>query len=78
MGADIMNRFDKAVNKKTNELISKNLVGQDVDIETINKFRTIARAMVREEMRGVKPDNNPKSLYAKTWSTAAKYKGILK
>jgi hypothetical protein len=78
MEEDNMNRFDRAVNKKTNELLNKNLLGQDVDVETINKFRTIARAMIREEMRGVKPNDNPKSLYCKTWKVAAKYDNYIK
>lgn len=73
-----MNKFDRAVNKKTNELITKNLLGQDVDVETVNKFKTIARAMIREEMRGIKPSNNQKSLYCKTWKTAGKYNNISK
>lgn len=73
-----LNRFDRAVNKKTNELITKNLLGEDVDVEEINKFRAIARAMIREEMRGVKPSNNPKSLYGKTWKAAGKFDNYIK
>lgn len=68
-----MNKFDKAVNKKTTELLTKNLLGKDVDIETYNRFKIIARAMIRVESRGVKPNDNPKSLYNKTWKTAGKY-----
>lgn len=73
-----MNKFDRAVNKKTSELITKNLIGQDVDEEIYKKFRTIARAMIREELRGVKPSNKTKSLYKKTWKTADKYKNLEK
>jgi hypothetical protein len=68
-----MNNFDRAVNKKFNELIAKNLLGTDVDEEDIKKFKTIAKALIREESRGLKPNNNPKSLYAKTWKSAGKY-----
>lgn len=68
-----MNKFDKAVNKKANELITKNLMGEEVDIHQYNKFKTIARAMIREELREAKPSENPKSLYGKTWKTAGKY-----
>lgn len=73
-----MNKFDRAVNKKTNELIIKNFSGQEIDEETCKKFQVIARAMIREEMRGVKPSNRPKSLYAKTWKSAGKYSGLVK
>lgn len=73
-----MNKFDRAVNKKTNELIIKNFPDQEVSEETYKKFQVIARAMIREEMRGVKPDNRPKSLYAKTWKTAGKYSDLIK
>lgn len=68
-----MNKFDRTVNKKTSELITKNLIGQEINEETFKKFRTIARAMIREELRGVKPSNKAKSLYKKTWKTADKY-----
>lgn len=68
-----MNKFDKAVNKKTSELISQKLLLQEAHIETYNKFKIIARAMVREELRGLKPNENPKSLYNKTWKAAKKY-----
>jgi hypothetical protein len=68
-----MNKFDRAVNKKTSELIIKNLLGQEVDEEAYKKFQVIARAIIREELRGVKPSNNPNSLYCKTWKTAGKY-----
>lgn len=68
-----MNKFDRAVNKKTSELITKNLIGQEIDEEIYKKFRTIARAMIREELRGVKPSSKPKSLYKKTWKAADKY-----
>jgi hypothetical protein len=68
-----MNKFDRAVSKKTSELITKNSLNQDVDEETIKKFQTIARAMIREELRGVKPSNRPDSLYRKTWKAADKY-----
>lgn len=71
-----MNKFDRAVNKKTKELIAKNLPGQNVDnvdAETLKKFQTIARALLREEARGVKPKNQDDSLYQKTWKAANKY-----
>jgi hypothetical protein len=68
-----MNKFDRAVNKKTSELITKNSLDQEVDEETIKKFQVIARAMIREELRGVKPSNRPDSLFRKTWKTADKY-----
>ncbi|MEQ8154356.1 MAG: hypothetical protein ABRQ25_05665 [Clostridiaceae bacterium] len=68
-----MNKFDKAVNKKTSELITKNLIGQEVGEEEYKKFKTIARAIIREELRGVKPKKNKKSLYSKTWKAADKY-----
>lgn len=73
-----MNKFDRAVNKKANELIEKNLPGEEIYEETFNKFKTIARAMIREESRGVKPSDNPKSLYQKTWKTANKYGDLKK
>lgn len=73
-----MNKFDRAVNKKTNELIIKSVTGQEVNEETYKKFQVIARAMIREEMRGVKPNNKPKSLYTKTWKAASKYGDIPK
>lgn len=68
-----MNKFDRAVDKKASELITKNLLGQEVDEEDFKKFQVIARAMIREELRGVKPSNKPDSLYRKTWKTADKY-----
>lgn len=68
-----MNKFDRAVNKKTSELITKNLMGQEVYEEDFKKYRTIARAMIREELRGAKPSKSPKSLYRKTWKAAEKY-----
>lgn len=73
-----MNKFDRAVNKKTSELITKNLIGLEIDAETFKKFRIIARAMIREELRGVKPNNKAKSLYKKTWKTADKYNNFEK
>lgn len=73
-----MNKFDRAVNKKTSELITKNMLGMDVNEDDIKKFKTIARAIIREELRGVTPSNNPKSLYGKTWKTAGKYDNIIK
>ena len=72
-----MNKFDRAVNKKTNELIVENFVGKEVNEEVYKKFLSIARAKVREELRGVKPSKNPKSLYGKTWKSAGKYKDLL-
>jgi hypothetical protein len=33
----------------------------------------IARAMIREELRGVKPNEKSNSLYCKTWKAASKY-----
>ena len=68
-----MNKFDRAVNKKTSELITKNLIGQEVDEEEFKKFKFIARAIIREELRGAKPSENTKSLYCKTWKAAGKY-----
>ncbi|MHC1682217.1 MAG: hypothetical protein AB6733_04625 [Clostridiaceae bacterium] len=68
-----MNKFDRAVNKKARELIAKNLPGQNVDEEALKKFQTIARALIREEQRGVKPKNHADSLYQKTWKAASKY-----
>lgn len=73
-----MNKFDRAVNKKTYELILENFPDQEVDEETYKKFLTIARAMIRTEMRGIKQSDNPKSLYQKTWKTANKYGDINK
>lgn len=73
-----MNKFDRAVNKKTSELITKNLIGQDVYEEDFKKFKMIARAMIREELRGAKPSKNPKSLYRKTWKAAGKYNDFQK
>lgn len=73
-----MNKFDRAVNKKTSELITKNLIGQDINEETYKKYRIIARAMIREELRGVKPSNKAKSLYKKTWKSADKYNNFEK
>lgn len=68
-----MNKFDRTVNKKVNELILENFPDVEVDEETYKKFQSIARAMIRVELRDVKPSNNPKSLYQKTWKTASKY-----
>ncbi|EKQ56878.1 MULTISPECIES: hypothetical protein [unclassified Clostridium] len=68
-----MNKFDRAVNKKTSELITKNLLGQEVNEEDFKKFRIIARAMIREEMRGIKSNSKHNSLHHKTWKAAAKY-----
>jgi hypothetical protein len=68
-----MNKFDRAVNRKTSELISKNLLNQEVYEEDYKKFKTIARAMIREELRSAKIKRNPNSLYNKTWKAASKY-----
>ena len=68
-----MNKFDRTVNKKFNELIAKNLLNKDVDAEEFKKFKIISKAIIREESRGLKPNDNPKSLYAKTWKAAGKY-----
>ena len=68
-----MNKFDRVVNKKTSELITKNLINQEVYEEDYKKFKSIAKAMIREELRGVKPSKSSKSLYCKTWKTAGKY-----
>lgn len=73
-----MNKFDKAINQKASELITKNLLGKEVTEEEFRKFKIIARAIVREEMRGVKPNKNPKSLYSKTWKIARKYSDVKK
>ncbi|OCB00323.1 hypothetical protein [Clostridium beijerinckii] len=73
-----MNKFDKAINQKASELITKNLLGKEVTEEEFRKFKIIARAIVREEMRGVKPNKNPKSLYGKTWKVARKYSDVKK
>ncbi|MBC8059144.1 MAG: hypothetical protein H7Y18_00565 [Clostridiaceae bacterium] len=73
-----MNNFDRAVNKKLNELISKNLLGEDVYVGDFKKFKVIAKAIIREESRGLKPNDNPKSLYSKTWKAARKYGEIKK
>jgi hypothetical protein len=68
-----MNKFDRAVNRKTSELISKNLLNQEVYEEDYKKFKTIARALVREELRNAKVKRNQNSLYHKTWKAAIKY-----
>jgi len=68
-----VNRFDRAVNKKTSELITKNMLGKEVYPEDIRKYKTIARALVREEMRKLEPNNRESSLYKKTWKAASKY-----
>jgi hypothetical protein len=68
-----MNKFDRAVNKKTSELITKNLMGKEVDEEDFKKFKIIARAMIREELRKAKPRQKTNSLYCKTWKAADKY-----
>lgn len=73
-----MNKFDRAVNKKASELITKNMLGQEVTEEDIKKFTIIARAIIREEQRGLKPNNDERSLYNKTWQTAKKYGDIEK
>ena len=67
-----MNKFDRAINRKTSELISKNLLGQEVYEEDYKKFKTIARAMIREELRKAKPNKKTNSLYHKTWKEASK------
>ncbi len=68
-----MNKFDTAVNKKTSELITKNMMGEEVTEQDFKKFKTIARAMVREELRNLKPNDKANSLYSKTWKAASKY-----
>ena len=68
-----MNKFDRAVNRKTSELISKNLIGQEVYEDDYKKFKTIARAMIREELRKVEPKKSTNSLYNKTWKAANKF-----
>lgn len=68
-----MNKFDRTVNRKASELISKNLLGQEVYEEDYKKFKTIARAMIREELRKAKPSKSHNSLYCKTWKAANKY-----
>lgn len=68
-----MNKFDRAVNRKASELITRNLLGQEVYEEDYKKFKTIARAIIREELRNAKPKRNPNSLYHKTWKAAGKY-----
>jgi hypothetical protein len=73
-----MNKFDRAVNKKTSELITKKMLGQEIDEEVYKKFKIIARAMIREELRGIKPNNKSKSLYKKTWKAADKYNNFEK
>lgn len=73
-----MNKFDRAVNKKTSELITKNLLGQEINEEDFKKFKIIARAITREEMRGAKPSKKHNSLYRKTWKAADKYSDFQK
>jgi hypothetical protein len=68
-----MNSFDKAVNKKFNNLIAKNSQDKDITNDKLRKFKVTARAIVREERRDLKPNDNPKSLYSKTWKAAKKY-----
>ena len=48
-------------------------MGEEVDEEEFKKFKTIARAMVREELRKVKPSKKVNSLQHKTWKAAEKY-----
>lgn len=73
-----MNNFDRIVNKKSNELIAKNLPDKDASEEDFKKFKLIAKAIIREASRGLKPNDNPKSLYAKTWKAAGKYGEFIK
>ena len=54
-----MNNFDRAVIKKTNALISRNAVDKDLDEEKLRKFKVIAKAIIRQESRGLKPNDNP-------------------
>lgn len=68
-----MNKFDRAVDKKAKALIEKNLPDNYVDEETLRKFKIIARAMIREELRGAKSKDRPDCLYKKTWKAASKY-----
>ncbi|WP_139905306.1 hypothetical protein [Clostridium thermarum] len=68
-----MNKFDRAVNKKATELITKNMLGQEVTEEDIKKYTIIARALIRQELRGLKPNDNERSLYNKTWKAAKKF-----
>ena len=68
-----MNKFDRAVNKKASELITKNMLGQEVYPEDIRKYKSIARALIREEMRKLQPNPREDSLYMKTWKAARKY-----
>ncbi|MGE5627979.1 MAG: hypothetical protein ACM3X7_07650 [Solirubrobacterales bacterium] len=71
-----MNKFDKEVNKRINELILDEYKGTVVNEEIYKGFAAIARAQVRETLRGVKPSKNPKSLYKKTWKNAEKYRDL--
>lgn len=73
-----MNTFDRAVNKKSSFLISKNSLDNEIDEDEYRKFKMVAKAIIREESRELKPNNKPKSLYSKTWKTAKKYSGIKK
>jgi hypothetical protein len=68
-----MNKFDRAVKKKTNELIEKNVPEETLDEDILKKFSTIARAMIREEIRNPQKRTSSKSLYRKTWKAAEKY-----
>ena len=36
-----MNRFDRAVNKKTSELITKNLIGQEVNEDDFKNIKLL-------------------------------------
>lgn len=73
IGDGYVNRFNRAVNKKASELITKNMLGQEVYPEDIRKYKTIARALIREEMRKLEPNPREDSLYKKTWKAASKY-----
>jgi len=73
-----MNTFDRAVNKKSSFLISKNSLDNEIDEDEYRKFKIVAKAIIREESRELMPNNKPKSLYSKTWKTAKKYSGIKK
>ncbi len=71
-----MNKFDRAVNRKINELIIKDFTGTEVDEKNYKKYAAVARATVRQEYRGVKENNNPKSLYRKMWRNAESYSNL--
>lgn len=44
-----MNKFDKAINKKTSELITKNLLGQEVTEEEFRNLKLLQEQLLEKK-----------------------------